>query len=112
MQTHATFIYITKRTGFAFGQGLCLVFNAVPDFLFTITEETAAVKDETELQEIHEWETDARAQLPAFLENSNPRNVKLYERFGFRVTREITARKDAPPLFAMLRPGKNQELPK
>jgi ribosomal protein S18 acetylase RimI-like enzyme len=48
------------------------------------------------------------AGMPAFLENSNPRNVKLYERFGFRVTREITARKDAPPLFAMLRPGKNR----
>ena len=45
--------------------------------------------------------------MPAFLENSNPRNVKLYERLGFRVTREITARKDAPPLFAMLRPGKS-----
>jgi ribosomal protein S18 acetylase RimI-like enzyme len=42
------------------------------------------------------------------LENSNPRNVKLYERFGFHVTREITARKDAPPLFAMLRPGKSR----
>nr|TFG51294.1 MAG: N-acetyltransferase [Hyphomicrobiales bacterium] len=45
--------------------------------------------------------------MPAFLENSNPRNIKLYERFGFRVTREITARKDAPPLYAMLRPGRN-----
>ena len=45
--------------------------------------------------------------MPAFLENSNPRNIKLYERFGFRVTREITARKDAPPLYAMTRPGKN-----
>jgi ribosomal protein S18 acetylase RimI-like enzyme len=46
------------------------------------------------------------AGMPAFLENSNPRNVKLYERFGFRVTSEITARKDAPPLYAMLRPGR------
>ena len=45
--------------------------------------------------------------MPAFLENSNPRNIKLYERFGFRVTREITARKDAPPLYAMTRPGRN-----
>jgi ribosomal protein S18 acetylase RimI-like enzyme len=44
--------------------------------------------------------------MPAFLENSNPRNIKLYERFGFRVTDEISARKDAPPLYAMLRPGK------
>ena len=47
------------------------------------------------------------AGMPAFLENSNPRNIKLYERFGFRVTREITARKDAPPLYAMLRPGRS-----
>ncbi len=45
--------------------------------------------------------------MPAFLENSNPRNIKLYERFGFRVTREIVARKDAPPLYAMSRPGRN-----
>lgn len=45
--------------------------------------------------------------MPAFLENSNPRNIQLYERLGFRVTREIKARKDAPPLFAMLRPGRN-----
>ncbi len=48
------------------------------------------------------------ARMPAFLENSNPRNVKLYESLGFRVTSEITARKDAPPLFAMLRPAKTQ----
>ena len=47
------------------------------------------------------------AGMPAFLENSNPRNIKLYERFGFRVTREITAREDAPPLYAMLRPGRS-----
>ena len=47
------------------------------------------------------------AGMPAFLENSNPRNIKLYERFGFRVTREITARDDAPPLYAMSRPGRN-----
>jgi len=47
------------------------------------------------------------AGMPAFLENSNPRNIKLYERFGFQVTREITARSDAPPLYAMLRPGRN-----
>ena len=44
----------------------------------------------------------------AFLENSNPRNIPLYERFGFRVTREIVARPDAPPLFAMWRPERSR----
>ncbi|MEY4879379.1 MAG: putative puromycin N-acetyltransferase [Pseudomonadota bacterium] len=48
------------------------------------------------------------AGTPAFLENSSPRNIPLYERLGFRVTREIVVRRDAPPLYAMLRPGKNQ----
>jgi ribosomal protein S18 acetylase RimI-like enzyme len=47
------------------------------------------------------------AGTPAFLENSNPRNIALYERLGFRVTKEIIVRKDAPPLYAMLRPGRN-----
>ena len=42
----------------------------------------------------------------AYLENSNPRNLKLYEREGFSVTREIHARADAPPVYAMWRPAK------
>jgi ribosomal protein S18 acetylase RimI-like enzyme len=46
------------------------------------------------------------AGAPAFLENSNPRNIKLYERLGFRVVHEVTARRDAPPLYAMWRPAK------
>lgn len=46
------------------------------------------------------------AGAPAFLENSNPRNIKLYERVGFSVMHEIVARKDAPPLFAMWRPAR------
>ncbi len=46
------------------------------------------------------------AHAAAYLENSNPRNLKLYERAGFSVTREIVARRDAPPLFAMWRPAK------
>ena len=46
------------------------------------------------------------AGAPAFLENSNPRNVKLYERMGFSVVREVIARDDAPPLFAMWRPAR------
>ena len=46
------------------------------------------------------------AGAPAFLENSNPRNIPLYERFGFRVEREVIARRGAPPLFAMWRPAR------
>jgi ribosomal protein S18 acetylase RimI-like enzyme len=42
----------------------------------------------------------------AYLENSNPRNLRLYERAGFAVTHEIVARRDAPPLFAMWRPAR------
>ena len=44
----------------------------------------------------------------AYLENSNPRNLPLYERAGFAVTAEIKARPDAPPIFAMWRPRKAQ----
>jgi ribosomal protein S18 acetylase RimI-like enzyme len=43
----------------------------------------------------------------AFLENSNPRNIRLYERAGFEVVREVVARADAPPLFAMWRPARS-----
>lgn len=46
------------------------------------------------------------ARAGAYLENSNPRNLRLYERAGFAVTREIIARRDAPPLFAMWRPAR------
>ena len=46
------------------------------------------------------------AGAPAFLENSNPRNIALYERAGFSITREIVVRHDAPPLFAMWRPAR------
>ena len=46
------------------------------------------------------------ARAGAYLENSNPRNLNLYERAGFKVTREIVARRDAPPMFAMWRPAK------
>jgi ribosomal protein S18 acetylase RimI-like enzyme len=45
----------------------------------------------------------------AYLENSNPRNLKLYERAGFAVTREVKARPDAPPVFAMWRAGKSRQ---
>lgn len=46
------------------------------------------------------------ARAGAYLENSNPRNLTLYERAGFTVTREIVARRDAPPMFAMWRPAR------
>jgi ribosomal protein S18 acetylase RimI-like enzyme len=49
--------------------------------------------------------TDA-AGAPAYLENSNPRNLALYQRAGFTVTSEIKARADAPPVYAMWRPAK------
>ena len=45
----------------------------------------------------------------AYLENSNPRNLKLYERAGFSVTREIRARGDAPPVYAMWRPARARQ---
>ena len=56
-------------------------------------------------------ETLARADAAgtsAYLENSNPRNLKLYERAGFSVTREIRTRPGAPPVFAMWRPAARQ----
>ncbi|HEX3485172.1 MAG TPA: GNAT family N-acetyltransferase [Micropepsaceae bacterium] len=46
------------------------------------------------------------AGVSAYLENSNPRNLKLYERAGFSVTNEVKARRDAPPVYAMWRPAK------
>lgn len=49
-----------------------------------------------------------RAGAPAYLENSNPRNLPLYQRLGFRVIKEVRARPEAPPLFAMWRPGKQK----
>ena len=48
---------------------------------------------------------DAEA-MPAYLDNSNPRNTRLYERHGFRVVSEYRARKDAPPFWGMWRDAK------
>ncbi|WP_194744320.1 GNAT family N-acetyltransferase [Thermaurantiacus tibetensis] len=46
-----------------------------------------------------------RDRLPAYLENSNPRNRALYERFGFRVVRDIQI--GASPLMQpMWRPAR------
>lgn len=41
-------------------------------------------------------------RVPAYLENSNPRNTKLYERAGFAARKNI-APAGAPPLIAMWR---------
>ncbi len=43
----------------------------------------------------------------AYLENSNPKNTRLYERAGF-VPRRNIAPKGAPPLIAMWRDGRRQ----
>ena len=45
----------------------------------------------------------------AYLENSNPRNMRLYERAGF-VARGNIAPKDAPPLIAMWRQERTKAL--
>lgn len=45
---------------------------------------------------------DAEA-MPAYLENSNPRNEAFYARHGFVVRQEIALPADAPPLVAMWR---------
>lgn len=42
------------------------------------------------------------AKMPAYLENSNPKNARLYERAGF-VARKNIAPPGAPPLIAMWR---------
>jgi ribosomal protein S18 acetylase RimI-like enzyme len=46
-----------------------------------------------------------RDHLPAYLESSNPVNVPLYERFGFKVMGTIQEG-SSPPLTPMLRPAR------
>lgn len=46
-------------------------------------------------------------RLPAYLDNSNPRNIPLYERYGFRVVSEYRARDDAPPIWGMWRDARS-----
>jgi ribosomal protein S18 acetylase RimI-like enzyme len=41
----------------------------------------------------------------AYLESTNPRNITLYERFGFAVQEEIRIG-SAPPLYPMVRPAR------
>jgi ribosomal protein S18 acetylase RimI-like enzyme len=45
------------------------------------------------------------AKAAAYLENSNPRNTRLYERMGF-VAKKSIAPRGAPPLIAMWRPAR------
>ena len=54
---------------------------------------------EANLKRIDERGTDA------YLENSNPKNTNLYERFGFAARKNI-APSGAPPMIAMWRPAK------
>jgi ribosomal protein S18 acetylase RimI-like enzyme len=42
---------------------------------------------------------------PAWLESSNPRNIPLYQRFGFEIVGEIRT-ETSPVLTPMLRPGR------
>jgi len=49
-----------------------------------------------------------KAGAPAYLENSNPRNLPLYQRLGFRTIKEVRAGEGAPPLFAMWRPARGR----
>jgi ribosomal protein S18 acetylase RimI-like enzyme len=44
-----------------------------------------------------------KAGFPAYLENSNPKNTRLYQRYGF-IARKNIAPSGAPPLIAMWRP--------
>jgi ribosomal protein S18 acetylase RimI-like enzyme len=46
-----------------------------------------------------------RDHLPAYLENTNPRNVPFYERHGFQVV-GVSQAGDFPPLSSMLRPAR------
>lgn len=50
----------------------------------------------------HALERCDHERLPAYLESSNPRNISLYERFGFEVIGRIQAG-SSPPMFPMLR---------
>lgn len=42
-------------------------------------------------------------RMPAYLDNSNPKNTRLYERHGFRAVSEYRAKPDAPPMLGMWR---------
>ncbi len=49
------------------------------------------------------------AAMPAYLENSNPRNARLYERCGFIARRNI-APPGGPPVISMWRPAAKERI--
>jgi GNAT superfamily N-acetyltransferase len=51
------------------------------------------------------------AGLPAYLESSNPKNVPLYEHFGFQVTGTLGLPEGAPVVHTMWRPAGLSEDP-
>lgn len=51
----------------------------------------------------HVLEVCDRESLPAYLENSNPRNLPLYERHGFEVVECHRMGSDGPPVWLMWR---------
>ena len=46
-------------------------------------------------------------QLPCYLENSNPKNLVIYQKFGFEVIEEAHFTPKSPPLWLMIRSPKN-----
>lgn len=44
-----------------------------------------------------------REDMPAYLESSSPRNLSLYNRHGFKVTKELKIGKDGPSMWPMWR---------
>jgi len=43
-----------------------------------------------------------RQGLPTYLQSTNPRNIPLYQRFGFKIVKEVGAA-GIPPRIAMVR---------
>jgi hypothetical protein len=41
--------------------------------------------------------------MPAYLENSNPKNTPMYEKFGFKVTKTLFFGPDKVPVALMWR---------
>ncbi len=51
----------------------------------------------------HVLERCDRERIPAYLESSTPRNKRLYERHGFKVTERFVLGPDGPPVWLMWR---------